>query len=330
MSDRNQLQLIGEMLAAARKSAGLSLKALSETTGVSTSHILRMESGQQDFTVTKFCRLSDALGIPPALVLESALFHRRDFLPGEASLHSECGSLVVKLFGGARGKNGVVSAKKLDELGVIGERISWLVLPAAQVVQAILLSANPQIISKEMKFPIASVHERLVEFASVVDPLATTIERLGLLKSLHARPYSKLVAMGILNDGMVIDYLDSDGHKLISDPCLNVGKHLFAQPDEIKPTGSHYLLAAEKTRLTKKATSENIADVNIPPQWPMLKKQLQEATAKVGYKSKLAQFLKVDLTRISQWLSDAKNAREPGAEYALRMRYWVNLPEDKQ
>jgi hypothetical protein len=62
-------------------------------------------------------------------------------------------------------------------------------------------------------------------------------------------------------------------------------------------------------------------------QWPGLKRKLQEATAHPGSKSKLAKFLKVDLSRVSQWLSDAKGAREPGAEYALQMLYWVEHPE---
>ena len=79
--------------------------------------------------------------------------------------------------------------------------------------------------------------------------------------------------------------------------------------------------------LTQKATSSSLADVKVDPLWPALKNRLQEATAKSGSKTKLAKFLKVDLTRVSQWLSDSKTAREPGAEYALQMLYWVEHPE---
>jgi transcriptional regulator with XRE-family HTH domain len=77
--------------------------------------------------------------------------------------------------------------------------------------------------------------------------------------------------------------------------------------------------------LTETATTSSISGVK--DQWPALKRKLQEATAEPGLKSKLAEFLKVDLTRVSQWLTDAKSAREPGAEYALRMLYWVEHPE---
>jgi hypothetical protein len=77
--------------------------------------------------------------------------------------------------------------------------------------------------------------------------------------------------------------------------------------------------------LTNPATSSKL--MGVKGQWPALKRKLQEATAEPGLKSKLAEFLKVDLTRVSQWLTDAKSAREPGAEYALKMLYWVEHPE---
>jgi transcriptional regulator with XRE-family HTH domain len=78
--------------------------------------------------------------------------------------------------------------------------------------------------------------------------------------------------------------------------------------------------------LTNSATSLNLASVK--NQWPALKRKLQETTADTGSKSRLAKFLGVDLTRVSQWLTDSKtSAREPGAEYALQMQYWVEHPE---
>jgi transcriptional regulator with XRE-family HTH domain len=61
--------------------------------------------------------------------------------------------------------------------------------------------------------------------------------------------------------------------------------------------------------------------------WPALKKRLRQATAQIGAKSVLAKILNVDPTQISQWLSDSKSAREPGAEYALQMQAWLNDPK---
>jgi len=75
-----------------------------------------------------------------------------------------------------------------------------------------------------------------------------------------------------------------------------------------------------KDDLTNSATSDSTTSMQ--GKWPALKKQLQSATEKTG-KSALAKFLKVDLTRVSQWLTDAKSQREPGAEYALQMQEWL-------
>lgn len=78
--------------------------------------------------------------------------------------------------------------------------------------------------------------------------------------------------------------------------------------------------ATKKERLTKAATTVSGSDMQ--GKWPALKRQLQAATEKTS-KSELAKFLKVDLTRVSQWLTDAKSQREPGAEYALQMQDWL-------
>jgi len=77
--------------------------------------------------------------------------------------------------------------------------------------------------------------------------------------------------------------------------------------------------------LTKWQTCESIPDVkNL---WPELKLRLKSVTKKAGKKSELANFLKVDLTMVSRWLSDKDSTREPGAEYTLRMLKWVELQE---
>lgn len=67
----------------------------------------------------------------------------------------------------------------------------------------------------------------------------------------------------------------------------------------------------------------------VQPQWPLLKRRLQKATEGSGSKSKLAKFLGAKLASVSQWLTDSDNAREPGAETALRMLRWVEQQERK-
>ena len=77
---------------------------------------------------------------------------------------------------------------------------------------------------------------------------------------------------------------------------------------------------ARKLELTETATPA--IDDGMQGKWPALKKALQAKTETTG-KSALAKFLKVDLTRVSQWLTDADSQREPGAEYTLQMQDWL-------
>jgi hypothetical protein len=76
-------------------------------------------------------------------------------------------------------------------------------------------------------------------------------------------------------------------------------------------------------------TNTTISDKSdgVKSKWFKLKKKIQAATADAGAKSKLANFLRVDLTQLSKWLTDSDSAREPGADYTLRMLSWVNDPK---
>lgn len=80
----------------------------------------------------------------------------------------------------------------------------------------------------------------------------------------------------------------------------------------------------------KSATDSDLTNIteygntkSVKAQWPLLKARLQKATSEKGGKSRLAEFLGVPLVSVSQWLTDSESAREPGAETALRMLYWV-------
>lgn len=68
---------------------------------------------------------------------------------------------------------------------------------------------------------------------------------------------------------------------------------------------------------------------SVKAQWPLLKKRLQKATEATGRKTRLAEFLGVKLSNVSQWLTDHESAREPGAETALQMLNWVEQQERK-
>ncbi len=322
------LRELGALFAAARRTSGLSLKAISGITEISPSHILRMESGEQDFTVTKFSRLCDALGIPVGLALECSRLHTREFFRKNAPFHAESPQLAIKLFGGVYNKASAIDAEKLSQNTTYSEAIEWLLVTASRTVAALLMSANPELLARQVHGPPAAVRERLLSFAGRIDPLASVTERLGILKSLAARPYSKLKALGILDDKIVFDYIVSKAYKSSYEPSFNIQRFLLAEPETAGVLDSDLEGAAKpslKLDLTETLTQSNIADVK--PLWPALKRRLQSATSETGKKTELAKFLKLDLTRVSQWLTDSKSSREPGAEYALQMLHWVEQQE---
>ena len=63
------------------------------------------------------------------------------------------------------------------------------------------------------------------------------------------------------------------------------------------------------------------------PELPELISSLRKATAKRGMKAVLSRAMGVSLPRISEWLA---GTREPGGEYALRLKRWVELPKTQQ
>jgi hypothetical protein len=86
----------------------------------------------------------------------------------------------------------------------------------------------------------------------------------------------------------------------------------------------------EKDSLTNYANAEILAPmVKAPPQLPKLLSRVRKLTAKSGMKTALARFLDVNLSQLSEWLSEEETARKPSGEYALRMLLWVQQQEQK-
>lgn len=83
----------------------------------------------------------------------------------------------------------------------------------------------------------------------------------------------------------------------------------------------------EKKHLTR--IDESVNHPVVQPQWPILKKRLRQAADGIAAKSKLAKFIGVKLASVNQWLRESDEAREPGAETALRMLRWVEQQERK-
>lgn len=159
------------------------------------------------------------------------------------------------------------------------------------------------------------------------------------------RALMRLFAVGALDEALPQvpeDYVVDFGDKLAS----LMRKYVDALPKEPRELidARHEALLWEKMRAeitskvihSLKRVESNLTYVyasvntsNVKAQWPLLKQRLQQATAHTGGKSRLAKFLGVQLASVSQWLTDSDNAREPGAETALRMLTWVEQQERK-
>ena len=68
--DERRLKLLGIVIARARESLRYSYRELAKLSGVSASQILRMESGEFDYSLTKFLRVAESLGIESGRAVE--------------------------------------------------------------------------------------------------------------------------------------------------------------------------------------------------------------------------------------------------------------------
>lgn len=113
------------------------------------------------------------------------------------------------------------------------------------------------------------------------------------------------------------------------DAKRRIRRDLWMKNYEAKIKVQHHERSSEQniSLLTHPATNDKTLFVN---QWHRLKARIQKATENPGGKSMLAKFLGVDLTQLSKWLTDSpKSAREPGADYTLKMLQWVEAQERK-
>jgi transcriptional regulator with XRE-family HTH domain len=65
--------LFGRRLAALRKAQGLSQEALALESGLARSYLGGVERGQRNIALINICKLADALGLSPSVLLELEL-----------------------------------------------------------------------------------------------------------------------------------------------------------------------------------------------------------------------------------------------------------------
>ena len=81
MTDQYDID-IGSRIKLLRRQKGMTLRHLSEASGLSINAISRMENGQTSPTVSSVHRLAMALGIPIAAMFDESIATETVFIPG--------------------------------------------------------------------------------------------------------------------------------------------------------------------------------------------------------------------------------------------------------
>jgi transcriptional regulator with XRE-family HTH domain len=284
----------------------LSVRALARSSGVSHSQILRIESGEFDCLTSSFVRLCGAMGLPFSDLLECCILV--DYGVYEGAVKAE---LAEHFKDDAESKMALID----------------LLLGASITISHLLRASDPVSAAGEFWYPSDKIAERLRQIAGqLADRPMDISQRFIFLNQLQQKPAATLSRF----------FGFPTQEELAAHVMLSRSKEralLFPwMPERRSPSIARWNFDVSRQfydnqkQLTNTATCSSFTG-DVKKQWPALKQKLQQATAEAGAKSRLAKFLDVDLTRISQWLTASKRAREPGAEYALRMLYWVSHPE---
>ena len=183
--------LIGETLRRARTSVGLSIRGLATKSGVSASHILRLESGEYDIRVSTLMKVAVCLGVPVGLALEQAIIISPGFY---AKRLGEQGFPALKtlLNGDARARS----------------RLIVFFAHCAVAVAHLLRSSNPQKIATTFSFPFpfSELENEIKRLAIVVDSLGL-VDRLALMRELAEEPLELLTRENIFSEKVIKRFL---------------------------------------------------------------------------------------------------------------------------
>lgn len=301
------------------------MREVSIASGLSFSHISKIELGQLDVSADKFIRFCFALGIPPGILLESCTFLSR------AIYH------VIWL----NDDNLRAWAKQRSLNDVERRACADFIAGTALVLSYLLKSSNPAFLLERIDFPVQEQKKRFADFFASVPQSEPPENRRALIFNLIADEWATLKDLRLIEDSFLEKYLELNKSKPITErkPWIPVPKQAYFQESAgvIDPLRKDIaVLLSSHNRDTKRRKSEKTALTNIntfvkfpsmKPHLPILLERLKVATNQRGAKSELAKFLGIPLVRVSQWLS---GDREPGGETTLRLLEWVSAEEVQQ
>lgn len=168
-----------------------SYRELSEKCGVSPAQLLRMESGEFEYSVAKLFNVCLSLGLPLGSVIEPAtVSHLR---PAVQDFDKEVQAILM-----AKGEKHF-AARLARALQYV-----WNCCNAATLM---LTASEPRHAATFLDFPFPDVMgEPYHHFASSVDYFSN-VERINTLRSLQQSPYRKLKSLGLIDAKQITDYL---------------------------------------------------------------------------------------------------------------------------
>ena len=184
--------VLGETLKRCRKLLDYSLRDLAKLSGVSASHILRIESGEYDFQVETLMKIAIHLGIPCGVLLEEGLrvnwLYYHEFVQKDATLNDLLPS----------------KTKPISTLALQAVRFAAV---ECAVTAKLLWSSNPSMLAGRYDYPCASLKDAFCKAAVSIGQSHGLADRAAMLQNLQKEPVAQLTELGVLNGELLSEYL---------------------------------------------------------------------------------------------------------------------------
>ncbi len=194
MASKNSINLdlrkVGKVLKAARENLRLSFRDLTAKCDISPTQLMRMESGEFEYSVAKFYKLCVVLGIPIGELLEYGSDRRMAPVTKLAQQSAFCA--VIKDYK----QNARMIAEQFAE--------SCYLLAAT-----ILTSNDPIKTAHQAEYPSEALCEKFIKFGFMVDGFSN-VERVNTFEALRQNPFNKLNSLGLCDAEMVTEHVKKE------------------------------------------------------------------------------------------------------------------------
>lgn len=307
------LQLIGRVLRFARERLNYSYRQLAEKCDVSATQLLRMESGEFEYSALKLFNVCVTVGLPFGELMEYGTVRSFD-LSGRIVPPAEIASLLESFEGHEYGERHEIFWQSIDS--------------CFHAALTLLTCADP--IGRAYDFRYSGTDEEQWSSFSSYNCDPNNVERIHTLRGLMSDPVEKLSALGLVEVEDLTQAIKSGRSILIDDPYREKFERSLGMAKSGDATPKGKTANAETVNLSVDIQSgpSSVPHMTPPPKtWIQLRNRLQKATKATGTKSELARELKVARQSVDKWLNQGV---EPSAEITLRLLAWVTARGAKQ